>query len=236
MAGPISIGDFAKIEFTGKLGQDGIVFDTTDAAKAKEAGIFSEKRAYGPALVVAGKDMVVKGLDEALLGMQAGASKTVTILPEKAYGPRSPQLIRVLPLAEFRKRDMHPAPGMTVELDGRTARVRSVTSGRVTVDLNHPLAGETLVYDLKVAEKIEGTEARAKALLENSGVKGVSAKLSGGKLEVVAPSSAKPEDAQFFLGKLQFVRAAKELIPEITEMEVKETFELQAKPAAEAKK
>ncbi|MDD5317514.1 MAG: peptidylprolyl isomerase [Candidatus ainarchaeum sp.] len=219
----VAKGDFVKIEFTGTRQSDGSVFDTTDAAKAKEAGVFSEKAKYAPKLVAVGKGMVVPGLDEALEGMAPGEEKSVEAAPEKAYGPRSPSRVRIVPISEFRKQGLSPEPGMMFELDGTPALVRSVTSGRVMVDLNHPLAGETLAFKVKLVEKISGTENRAKALLEDCGLKFESARLAGSSLEVSFPKSGKP-DAETFVSKVGFIRAAKELLPEITSFETRETY------------
>ena len=229
MADKISSGDFVKIEFTGKRKVNGAVFDTTDEAKAKEAGIYNNNSTYGPTLVVVNKGMIVKGLDEALVGMGVGEQKTIEIPPEKAFGLRNPALVRVVPLAEFRKRDINPYPGMVVDLDGAPAIVRSVNSGRVMVDLNHALAGETIIYDVKVTSKIDGTEERAKALLENNKLNATKVAFNGGKLEVSFPSSDGPRDAEFFISKTTFIRAIRELLPEVNELEIKETYSLAKK-------
>jgi FKBP-type peptidyl-prolyl cis-trans isomerase 2 len=226
MAEGVSGGDFVKIEFTGTRVATGRVFDTSVEAKAKEAGIFSPRARYGPKLVVVGKGMVVKGFDSALAGMQVGQEKRFEVEPEQAYGLRSPSLVRVLPLSEFRKHDMDPRPGMMFEMDGAPAVVRSVTSGRVTVDLNHPLAGDKLSFEVKVLEKVSGTDAKAAALLDDSGVHGAAAKASGSRLEVSMPKLSKPQEAEVFVAKCSFIRAAKELLPEISEIEFREGYEL----------
>lgn len=225
MAGIVAKGDFVRIEFTGKRATDGGVFDTTDAEKAKAAGIHDAKAAYGPKMVVVGKGMVVAGLDQALEGMSVGEEKSVTLEPAQAYGLRKPTLVRVLLASEFRKHDLAPQPGMMLELDGVPAMVRSVTSGRVMVDLNHPLAGEQISFQVKVAEKIEGTENQAKALLQASGVAFDSAKLTGGTLEVTLPKTGKPS-AEAFVSRVSFMKAARELMPQITGLDVKESFSL----------
>lgn len=219
----IAAGDFVRVEYTGRQGSTGAVFDTTDAGKAKEAKIYDEKYSYGPALVVVGKGMVMKGLDEALAGMSVGEGKTVELPPEKAFGLRNPKLIRVLPLSEFRKRDINPYPGMVVDLDGTGALVRSVTSGRVMVDMNHSFAGERITYDVKITEKLATAEAKVAALLESNGLKGAAVKLNGGELELSFPDSIE-KDAKFFVGKTSSIRAIRELLPEIKKVEVKEEY------------
>ena len=113
-------GDFILLEYTGSTG--GKVFDTTTEAEAKRAGIFFEGRMYRPILIEAGKGDVIKGLDRALTGMGKGDEKHVTITPKEAYGERSAEMVKVIPLAIFTKNNMNPYPGMPVQLDGMTAR------------------------------------------------------------------------------------------------------------------
>jgi len=224
MAGEkVSAGDFVRIGYTARQGSTGAVFDTTDEAMAKEANIYSEKYAYGPALVVVGKGMVVKGLDDALVGMGVGEEKKVELQPEKAFGLRNPKLVRVLPLSEFRKRDVSPYPGMVVDLDGTAALVRSVTSGRVMVDLNHTLAGEKISYEVKIAEKISATDAKVRALLESNGITGAGIKLDGGDLELSFPDVVE-KDARYFVGRSAVIRAIRELLPEIRKIGVGEEY------------
>ena len=232
MAGNLSNGDFARIEFTGKR-TGGAIFDTTDPKTAKEAGIFNERYKYGPSLVVVGKGMVVKGLDEALAGMNVGESKTVELAPEKAFGLRSPSLIRMVPLAEFKKRDVNPSPGMVIEVDGRPASIKSVTSGRVMVDMNHALAGEKIVYEIKVADRIEGLEGRLKALLDESGLTGAKVKAKEGEVEIEFRGLS-GEDTKHLIAKSSFLRTAKELIPELKKVKFEEEFILSGAPEAKA--
>jgi len=223
MAEKIGADDFVRIDYTARQGSNGAVFDTTDAAKAKEAKIYDEKYAYAPALVVVGKGMVVKGLDDALLGMAVGESKKLELLPEKAFGLRNPNLVRVLPLAEFRKHDLNPVPGMVMELDGTPALIRSVTSGRVMVDMNHTLAGERITYEVKVVEKLATSESKIKALLESNGIKGAEVKVKEGKAELRFPDAIE-KDAKYFVGKSATVRAITELIPEVKKVAVEEEY------------
>jgi len=221
-------GDFAKIEFTGKRSSDGHVFDTTSEAAAKDAGLARPGARYGPVLVVVGKGMTIAGIDEALDGMDVGETKAISVPPEKAYGLRSPALVRVIPLSEFRKRDVAPYPGLVIEIDNRSALVKSVNSGRVVVDLNHPLAGETLSFDVKVADRVEGTESRAKALAENGPLKDAEHKFTDGKLDVAVAANDKPESAEYFVAKNAFIGAVRSLLPEVKQVTFRETYTLKA--------
>lgn len=135
-------GDKVKIEYTGTL-DDGTVFDS------------SEKHGK-PLEFEVGKGMVIKGLDEALIGMKKGQEKEITIKPEKAYGEPNPKLTRNVPLDKIPK-DPPPRPGMILVMqtqDGRRfpAMIKEVTNTEVTIDLNHPLAGKTLHFKIKVVD------------------------------------------------------------------------------------
>ena len=124
--------EFLKIAYTGKT-EDGDIFDTTSEEIAKKENIFDEKRNYTLFPVIVGEGAVIKGLDEALEGMKKGEEKTITIPPEKAYGPRNPEFIRIVPLKKFKEQKMTPFPGMPIEIDGRMAKVQTVAGGRVRV-------------------------------------------------------------------------------------------------------
>jgi hypothetical protein len=74
--------------------------------------------------------------------------------------------VKVVPLKEFKKQGMKPAPGMMFEADGRVGKVQSVSGGRVRIDFNYGLAGKALEYEVNVEEKINKTEEKIRLLLE----------------------------------------------------------------------
>lgn len=216
-------GDFAKIEFVGTRAGIGDIVDTNIADKAKEAGIFSEKTKYGPSLVVVGKRQVIPGVDDALVGMSAGETKKESIPAEKAFGLRRPDFVRVMPLSEFHKRDIDPYPGMPVQLDDMNAIVKSVTSGRVLVDMNHPLAGANMLYDIKVTEAVEGTEKKVAAMLDHFSLKGA-VKLEGDLAEVTFPADVK-KDANYLINKSSAFTELIALLPEVKRIRCIEEYE-----------
>jgi len=199
-------GDFVRVSYTSRSAVTGKVFDTTSADKAKEAGIFDEKRKYAPALIVIGKGNIVKGLDASLRDMSAGEQKSVELSPEDAFGSRNPNLVRILPLSEFRKRDIDPFPGLVLDLDGAKGTVKSVSGGRVMIDLNHPLAGEKLIYDLKVEEKLADDNSKITAILDTFNLKADSFKLEGGVLSMTFSSSVN-KDVDFLINKSTFANS-----------------------------
>ncbi len=87
-------------------------------------------------------------------------------LPAKGFGFRNPKLIRILPISKFIENKINPVPGAYFEIDGREAKVQSVSGGRVRVDFNNPLAGKQLVYKIKIVRKIEGKKEGVERLLK----------------------------------------------------------------------
>ena len=131
-------------------------------AKVKETNQQIDKAENAPMIVKSG--YLLKGLEEPLKAMNVGEKKTIEITPEDAFGQRNFNMIKLVSIAEFRKHGTKPTPGMFVEADRMRGRVLSVSGGRVKVDFNHPLAGKTLVYDLKITKKIEDNEEKIKSL------------------------------------------------------------------------
>ncbi|MFH0929613.1 MAG: peptidylprolyl isomerase [Candidatus Aenigmatarchaeota archaeon] len=134
------------------------------SAKVKETNQQVDKADKVPMIVKTG--YLLKGLEEPLKAMNVGDKKTVEIAPENAFGKRDFNLIKLISIAEFRKHDTKPTPGMFVEADRMRGKVLSVSGGRVKVDFNHPLAGKTIVYDLEINEKLEKSEDKMMALFQ----------------------------------------------------------------------
>ncbi len=162
---PVKEGDFLLLEMTGKSVDTGDVFDTTNEELAKEEGIYDENRTYGPRLVVVGESYVLKGLDDKLPGLKLEESAEVEIPPEDAFGERNLDNVRTTPFRMLRSKGVNPVVGQQVEIDGRTAQVRSVGAGRVQLDYNHPLAGRKIVYEVKPTARHEGNEEKIRALI-----------------------------------------------------------------------
>jgi FKBP-type peptidyl-prolyl cis-trans isomerase 2 len=159
-------GDFIRLEYTGKVQETGDVFDTTDENVAEEASIKLDNKSYGAIPIVIGGGHVLKGLDEALIGMEEGEEKTVEIAPEEGFGLRDPKLLQLIPMGEFKKQGMKPEVGMAITSDGTTGIIRSVSGGRVRVDFNHELAGKNLEYSIKVVKEIEDDVEKVKSMIE----------------------------------------------------------------------
>ena len=159
-------GDFIRLEYTGKVQETGNVFDTTDENVAEEASIKLDNKSYGAIPIIVGGGHVLKGLDEALIGMEEGEEKTVEITPEEGFGLRDPKLLQLIPMGEFKKQGMKPEVGMAITSDGVTGIIRSVSGGRVRVDFNHELAGKNLKYNIRVVKEIEDDIDKVKSMIE----------------------------------------------------------------------
>ncbi len=177
-------GDFVRIDYTARRASDNSVAYTTVEKVAKDEGLYDEKSRYTPQLVIVGKNGALKGVEDAVKSMAVGETKKATLNPDDAFGQRNEQLVSVMHLSDFREKDINPMPGMQVNIDGRVATIKSVNSGRVLVDQNHPLAGETLIYDIRVVDKIDGEAERVKALAETYSLKPDSVAVNAGVARV----------------------------------------------------
>jgi FKBP-type peptidyl-prolyl cis-trans isomerase 2 len=138
----IEDGNKVKIEYKGTL-DDGTVFDSSEA--------------HGePLEFEMGAGQVIPGFEEAVKGMDKGDEKTFKLQPEEAYGNHNPELIKDVPRDQM-PTDQEPEAGMMLltELPNGAklpAVITEVTDDIVTIDLNHPLAGEVLTFEIKVVD------------------------------------------------------------------------------------
>jgi FKBP-type peptidyl-prolyl cis-trans isomerase 2 len=149
----ISTGDSVTIAYTGRL-DDGAVFDTTDESVAEEAGLLDEQpdREFEPLTVEVGAGNLIEGMEQGLLGMEAGDSETITVPPEEAYGEADGDSVREFDPEGFEGMvGQEPAEGLQVRAQGgAVGTVVEVTDEAVRVDFEHPLAGETLTFEIDV--------------------------------------------------------------------------------------
>lgn len=95
----VEIGDNVSVDYTGSL-ENGSVFDTSIESVARAHNLFTAEREYKPFRFTVGKKEAIPGFDEGVIGMKIGESKTLTIPPEKAYGPVNPERINVYPMID----------------------------------------------------------------------------------------------------------------------------------------
>jgi len=137
----VTSGDTVRVHYTGTL-TDGSTFDTSEGREPLE--------------FTAGGGQVIPGFDQAIAGMEPGDTKTVEIPADEAYGPqREEMMLRVTP-DQFPE-DMDPQVGQELQLsqpDGQSVVVRvvDIAEDSVTLDANHPLAGEDLTFEITLVE------------------------------------------------------------------------------------
>jgi peptidylprolyl isomerase len=139
MTQKVEQGNYVEVHYTGSF-DDGTVFDSSEG-----------REALG---VLAGEGMLIKGFDKALIGMQVGEEKEITISSADAYGERNDQLLRTVKLSEIGG-DMTPEVGMMIGVQAPTGQtfpavITKVEDETIEIDANHPLAGKTLHFKLKL--------------------------------------------------------------------------------------
>ncbi len=162
----IENGDFVRVNFTGKIIETDEVFDTTYEEIAQEADIYVENKEYVPIPIVVGGNHLLPKIEEAIIGLDAGDSKTVEVSSDDAFGPRNPKAIQLISMKEFKKQGMTPYPGMRISAEGGEGKILTVNGGRVKVDFNHPLAGKDLVYEVQVTEIIDDDKEKIKGMIQ----------------------------------------------------------------------
>lgn len=211
-------GDFAEIEYTG-YDENGDAFDSTSGEIAKQL-----HGREGAMLIVFGKYELIKGLESALEELKEGEQKEYTFGPDLAFGHKKKESVKVVSLAEFHRNEISPYPGLKVHFDTDRGRifgtVKSVNSGRIVVDFNHPLADRRVKYTVKLVRVITDAVEKAKALLKDGALEGEAVSLKDGKLDVSLKKS--PEDKEYDYKKAKFTVMAKAFIPDIKDIAVKE--------------
>lgn len=130
-------GDTVQVHYTGKL-EDGTVFDTSTNRD--------------PLQFTIGEGQIIPGFEQAVVGMNPGESKTVTIPMDQAYGPHREEMVLEVDRKQFPDH-LNPEVGQQLQVrqqNGQTmiVTVVEVSETNVTLDANHPLAGEDLTFDI----------------------------------------------------------------------------------------
>ena len=132
-------GLFVSVDYKGTL-QNGEVFDSSHGRQPLE--------------VQMGAGQLIKGFERELMGMALKETKVFTLEPDEAYGQRDENLTRDFARTDLPS-EMEPRVGMTIGLqtpDGRQipAQITHLDDENLSVDLNHPLAGEALTFEIEV--------------------------------------------------------------------------------------
>jgi FKBP-type peptidyl-prolyl cis-trans isomerase 2 len=139
-AAEMAIHNGSKVAFDYVLTVDGKIVDSSKTA--------------GPLVYTQGEPKLIPGLTKQLEGMKAGDEKTFSVNPEEAYGNPDPAGIKEMPLSSVPK-DMKPEVGMMLKMQDQSgqafpAKIIKITEKSIVIDLNHPLAGKTLTFKVRI--------------------------------------------------------------------------------------
>ena len=131
-------GSYVEVEYTGTF-KDGTEFDSS---VGKE-----------PLAILAGQGMLIKGFDEALMGMRVGEEKEVDIIPKDGYGERNEQLVQTVSRNSIS--GVEPKIGMMLGVRAPTGQtfpaiITKISDEEIELDANHPLAGKDLHFKIKI--------------------------------------------------------------------------------------
>lgn len=135
-------GDTVKVHYTGKLTEEGTVFDSS--------------REREPLEFTLGEGQLIPGFEKAVIGMEAGDSTTVDIESEDAYGARREDLELEVSKSDLPD-NIDPEPGMQLQMQQQNGQavpvqITAVEDDYVKLDANHPLAGKDLTFDIELIE------------------------------------------------------------------------------------
>ena len=137
-------GNLVRVHYTGKL-PDGTVFDSS--------------RDRQPLEFTLGQGQVIPGFEQAVEGMNSGETKTAEIPAEQAYGPYREDMVLEVSREQIPPQ-IKPEVGQQLELRDQQgqripARVTQTNDNSITLDANHPLAGQSLTFDLELVEIVQ---------------------------------------------------------------------------------
>ena len=162
----VSEGSLLYVDYTIKTKRDGKVFDCTMEDVAREEGMYKEDERYEPMLVGIGWNWLLAAVEEELIGMRVGESKTVEVPPEKGSGLRDPSKIKLFAKIKLAKHGVRAIKGEEVKIGHERGVITQVLGRRVRVDFNSPLAGKTLVFDITARELITDPEKKVLAVIK----------------------------------------------------------------------
>lgn len=136
----VADGKTVKVDYT--LTVDG---EVVDSSKGRQPLEFKE-----------GSHQVIPGFEKAIMGMKVGQKKSFTVKPEEGYGQVNPKAFQEVPKSQL-PAGMTPKAGMKLLAEGKNGQklpvvIKEVKKDTVIVDMNHPLAGKTLKFDVEVVD------------------------------------------------------------------------------------
>jgi FKBP-type peptidyl-prolyl cis-trans isomerase SlyD len=136
------------------------VYSIEYTVKNKNGEVVDSNKGEAPLEFVAGKGQIIPGLEKEIMNMEAGEEKSVVVPAAEAYGERDENAVQTLPRDQFEGIELKKGMtlyGQTPEGQTIAVTVTDFNDKEVTIDYNHPLAGEDLYFDVKVINKREAT-------------------------------------------------------------------------------
>lgn len=151
--------DFIEIKYTGYANNE--IFDSNIEEDVKKLNpeINPQKT-----IIAVGHEMVIKGLDNALIGKEIGKHYEIS-LSSKEFGERKRELLKTIPLKAFTEKNVNPAPGMVLTLDNVMVKIIAVSGARVTTDFNNPLSGKQIKYKITILRKVNDDKEKVDSIL-----------------------------------------------------------------------
>ena len=138
------MGDTVKVHYTGTL---------------HDESVFDSSRERAPMEFTIGEGNIIEGFEKGVVGMTVGETRTLSIPPEEGYGSRDDNLITQIDRS-YLPQTVEPAIGQQLQVkqpDGKTfvVWITDLDEQTVTIDANHPLAGQTLNFEIELTEIME---------------------------------------------------------------------------------
>ncbi len=142
-------GDTVHVNYIGSQ-DDGTIFDTSLEDVAVQNNVHNPNRNYSPLSFVVGSGQMIKGFDDAVVGMTVGENKTVTIPHMDAYGDVRQEYIVTYTMEDFHSANITPVLGEKIFSQGQEGTIVDVSQDEIVVDFNHHLAGEDLTFFIEI--------------------------------------------------------------------------------------
>jgi len=134
MSNTIEVGDTVTFTYEGQIG-DGSTFHLHDD---------------GPVVIEIGSGELVKGLENGIIGMEQGQDKEFKVSPSEGYGEINLDLIQIIDSEMLKDTDITPEVGLVIQTSHGNCHITEINDDTIEISYNHPLAGETLTYGVKI--------------------------------------------------------------------------------------
>jgi len=135
--------------------KDGMLVSIEYTLKGTDGKVIDSNKGREPLKYIHGQRSMIPGLEKELTGMKVGSEKNVTVKPEDAYGPVNPNAVQEIPKEKLPPNALKVGAvlqGQDGQGHAMLARVKEVKEKSVVIDMNHPMAGKTLVFNVKIVD------------------------------------------------------------------------------------